>query len=171
MRGSPANAGTCGPGSLIGTATVAAGAGEDPVHVERQGLPDGPYKGAPFGLASSCPPMAGPFNLGVVVVRAAIQVDPNTAALTITSDPLPQIRRWGAVADQSASNVAIDRAGFTFNPTNCAPQQITATVTGRRARRLTSRARSSGGLCEPAVRPLLHGVHAGRDQQSRVVRA
>jgi hypothetical protein len=124
-----ANAGTCGLGSLIGTATVAAGAGEDPFTLSGKVFLTGPYKGAPFGLSVAVPAIAGPFNLGVVVVRAAIQVDPNTAALTITSDPLPQYVD-GVQLRLRTIAVAIDRVGFTFNPTNCASQQITATVGG-----------------------------------------
>ena len=83
------------------------------------------YKGAPFGLSIVVPAKAGPFTLtgtngaGSVVVRAAINIDPHTAALTITSDPLPTALD-GIPLQLKVVNVTIDRPGFTFNPTSCA---------------------------------------------------
>jgi hypothetical protein len=62
-------------------------------------------------------------------VRAKIEVDPNTAALTVTSDPLPQILD-GIPLRLRTANVTVDRPGFIFNPTNCAQQQIEGTLTG-----------------------------------------
>jgi hypothetical protein len=88
----------------------------------------GPYKGQPFGLSVVVPAKAGPFNLGNVVVRSAIHVDPNTAALTIVSDPLPQIIDGIPLRIQTV-NVTINREGFIFNPTNCSSQQVAATIT------------------------------------------
>jgi hypothetical protein len=115
--------GTCGAESLIGHTTVSAGPGISPFGLGGQAYLTGPYRGAPFGLSIVVPAIAGPFNLGTVVVRASIAVDPRTAQLTVTSDPLPQILQ-GIPLDLRTVNVAVDRAGFTFNPTNCQPLAV-----------------------------------------------
>jgi hypothetical protein len=113
-----ASAGACGPASLIGHATTAAGPGADPFWVGGNVFITGPYKGAPFGLSIVVHAVAGPFDLGNVVVRAAIHVDPHTSQLTVTSDPLPRIL-GGIPLDLRTVNVTIDRPSFTFNPTSC----------------------------------------------------
>jgi hypothetical protein len=121
--------GTCGAQSLIGHATVTAGAGSQPFGVTGQVFLTGPYKGAPFGLSIVVPAVAGPFNLGNVIVRAAVGVDPHTAQITVTSDPFPQVVAGVALRVRTV-NVTVDRPGFVFNPTNCSQQQVTGTVTG-----------------------------------------
>jgi hypothetical protein len=124
-----ANQGTCGAGSLIGHVTAGAGAGPDPFYVQGgQAFLTGPYKGAPFGLSFVVPAVAGPFNLGNVVVRAAIHVDPHTAQITVVSDPLPTILQ-GIPLDIRAVNVTVDRPGFMFNPTNCEPLTVGGSLT------------------------------------------
>jgi hypothetical protein len=132
-----ANAGMCGPESLIGETIVSVGLGGDPFSVtggkvyltER-------YAGAPFGLSIVNPAQAGPFILQEghpVVVRAKIEVDLHTAALTITTDPpgsphaIPPIIE-GIPLQIKHVNVTITRPGFTFNPTNCNHMQITGSV-------------------------------------------
>jgi hypothetical protein len=123
-----AGQGTCPQASLIGHTTVTAGPGPDPVTVTGgQVFLTGPYNGAPFGLSIVVPAIAGPFNLGNVVVRAAISVDPHTSQITISSDPLPQIRE-GIPLDVRTINVNIDREGFVFNPTSCEPLSVGATI-------------------------------------------
>jgi hypothetical protein len=124
-----ASRGTCGPPSLIGHTQVAVGAGSHPFWVQGDVFLTGPYEGAPFGLSIVTHAQAGPFNLGNVVVRAAIHVDSHTSALTVSSDPLPQIIDGVPLRIQTV-NVTVDRPGFMFNPTNCSQQQITGTVTG-----------------------------------------
>jgi hypothetical protein len=88
----------------------------------------GPYKGAPFGLSIVTPVLAGPFNLGTIVTRARIEVDPHTAAITVTTDPLPQVVA-GVPTDLRSIDAVIDRPGFMFNPTNCDPQAFAGTAT------------------------------------------
>ncbi len=124
-----ASQGTCGQGSLIGHTTVAAGSGPNPFYVQGgQVFLTGPYKGAPFGLSVVVPAVAGPFNLGNVVVRAAISVDPHTAQITVVSDPLPTVLQ-GVPLDVRTVNVTVDRAGFTFNPTSCEPLSVAGSLT------------------------------------------
>ncbi len=125
-----ANAGTCGPESQLGTASVLAGPGEHPLYVSggRVYLTVG-YKGQPFGLSIVVPAVAGPFNLGNVVVRASIHINPNTSQVMVTSDPLPQSRD-GVPFRLRTVYTEITRPSFTFNPTSCAQQSIAATLTG-----------------------------------------
>jgi hypothetical protein len=123
-----ASQGTCGPESLIGHVTVGVGAGSNPFYVTGQVFLTGSYNGAPYGLAFVVPAVAGPLNLGTVVVRAAVNVDPHTAALTVTSEPLPQILQ-GVPLHIRAVNVTLDRERFVFNPTNCNQLSIQAHMT------------------------------------------
>ncbi|MGD1057692.1 MAG: hypothetical protein ABR992_09810 [Solirubrobacteraceae bacterium] len=115
-----AKVGACEAESEIGSATVGAGPGASPVYLAGRVYLTGPYEGAPFGLSIVVPAVAGPFNLGTIDVGARIEVDPKTAALTISSDPLPQ-RLDGIPLQLKTVNLDIDRAGFTFNPTDCEP--------------------------------------------------
>ncbi len=120
-----AQEGTCGEASKIGTVSVEAGPGPSPLGVRGRVYLTGPYGGAPFGFSIVVPAVAGPFNLGNVVARARIDVDPHTGAITVTSDALPQFRDGVPLRIQTL-NVAIDREGFIFNPTSCTAKQVTA---------------------------------------------
>jgi hypothetical protein len=85
-----------------------------------------PYKAAPFGPSIVVPAKAGPFNLGNVVVRATIYIDPHVAQVTDTSDPFPTI--IDGISNQHGLSIKASTVpGFTFNPTNCNPMAITGT--------------------------------------------
>lgn len=126
--------GECPAGSRIGSVTAATGVGGAPLWIPQPGKTPtaaylaGPYKGAPFSIVSVVPAEAGPFDLGTVVNRAAIQLDPETSLAAIVTDPLPQILEGVPVAYRTL-HVEVDRKNFMLNPTSCAPKKISATVT------------------------------------------
>jgi hypothetical protein len=124
-----ANSGQCSPASRIGGTLIDSGAGSHPAEIPGDMYLTGGYEGAPFGLSIVTKAIAGPLNLGVVVIRARIDVDRRTAALTITSDPLPQIV-LGVPLRLQRVTLDIDRPEFMFNPTSCNAQRLTATVVG-----------------------------------------
>lgn len=123
-----ASQGTCGPETLIGHTTVGAGPGSDPFYIGGNVFLTGPHNGAPFGLSIVTHVLAGPFDLGNVIVRATVRVDPHTAQITATTDSLPTILQ-GIPLDLRTVNVTIDRSGFMFNPTNCSALSVTGTIT------------------------------------------
>jgi hypothetical protein len=128
-----ASSGTCGPESQIGHATVAVGPGPEPFYAPGNVFITGPYRGAPFGLSVVARAKAGPFDLGNVVVRARINVDPHTTQIVVTPDSsgtyaIPTILK-GIPLDLRLANVTIDRSGFTFNPTNCSRLAVSGVMT------------------------------------------
>jgi hypothetical protein len=125
----PSTQATCGPESHIGHSTALAGLGPTPVALGGDVYLTGPYKGAPFGILSVTHATAGPFHLGDILVRSTINVDPITAAATITSDEIPAIVK-GAPSQIKQLNVTVDREGFQFNPTNCDQLAITGSLAG-----------------------------------------
>jgi hypothetical protein len=130
-----ASQGTCPAASQIGHAVVASGPGPYPLVLPQPGAPElpiyltGPYKGAPFGLSIVTPVIAGPFNLGTIITRASIAVDPTTAQITVATDPLPQVVK-GVPTNLRQIDSVIDRPGFMFNPTNCNSQSFSGTAWG-----------------------------------------
>jgi hypothetical protein len=148
-----AQSGHCPGASRIGSTRVASGAGSHPFEIDGTVYLTTGYKGAPFGLSIVTHAVAGPFNLGLVVVRARIDVDPETSALTVTSDPLPQIV-FGVPLRLKHVTVNIDRPGFMFNPTSCKAQQVGAVLTGsQNAVATVSSPFAAGGCRSLAFKP------------------
>ncbi len=111
------------------------------------------------------PAKAGPFDLGTVVVRAAIHVDPLTAALSVAADPLPTILD-GIPLRLRTVNVTVDRQRFMVNPTSCAAKSVGGqlrSVTGQVAA-LASRFQASdcGAL---ALKPSLGLTLSGKGRR------
>lgn len=108
---------SCPAGSEVGVAHVGAGSGA-PFYVNGKAYFAGPYKGAPFSVVFITPAVAGPFDLGTVVVRAALYIDPHTAQVSVKSDPFPTILD-GIPLDIRSVGVEMSRPEFTLNPTSC----------------------------------------------------
>ncbi len=109
---------SCPSSSLIGHADIVAGSGPSPLHVSGKVFLSGRYKGAPLSLAVITPATAGPFDLGTVVVRVALSLEPRTARVHAVSDPIPHVY-GGSLLDVRSVSVKLDRDNFTLNPTNC----------------------------------------------------
>jgi hypothetical protein len=112
----------------VGTADVAAGSGITPIHVGAHAYLAGPYKGAPLSVVVITPAVAGPFDLGVVTTRVALNVDPETAKIHAVSDPLPQILD-GIPLDVRSISLELGRPSFTLNPTSCDPSSVLGSAT------------------------------------------
>jgi len=127
----------CPESSEVGTSTAIAGLGTGTygsgaarVALGGKLYLTGPYHGAPFGLLDvTNAEKVGPFDLGKIGVLSTITVNETTAQATVTSNPLPQYVQ-GVPASISEIQVAVDRPGFTFNPTNCSALSVTGTLTG-----------------------------------------
>jgi hypothetical protein len=117
----------CPPASQIGTAVASVGAGSRPLHIGGKVYLAGPYKGAPLSIAVVTPAVSGPYDLGNVVVRAAVHVDPITAQVRTASDPVPQILE-GIPLRLRSVRVSLDRPDFALNPTNCDHLSVDAAI-------------------------------------------
>jgi hypothetical protein len=121
---------SCPSSSFVGTARINAGSGPAPFNTEGRAYLAGRYKGAPVSMVFVTPAVAGPYDLGNVVVRAALNINPETAEVHAVSDPIPNI--FGGIKLGIRSiQVSIDRKQFTNTPTTCRePLPLTTTVFG-----------------------------------------
>jgi hypothetical protein len=134
----------CPASSEVGTVQVTSGAGGEPLSNTGKAYFTGPYKGAPLGLAVIVPAVAGPFDLGNVVVRTALFINPNDTHVTAVSDPFPTIidakgadgHVDGFPIRMRSATITFNRSAYILNPTNCnstaddgAPMSVNATLT------------------------------------------
>jgi hypothetical protein len=151
-EGAEAISGHCPAASRIGKTTVADGVGPNPLWVPQPGKDPtavylgGPYKGAPLSIVAVVPAQAGPFDLGLEVVRSAVFVDPKSAQATAKTDPLPQIIE-GIPILYKAVNVILDRPHFSLNPTSCAQKQTQATLTSTQGKVATPSSSYAASNC------------------------
>jgi hypothetical protein len=119
---------SCPDDSRVGGATIQAGTGSKPLQIGGDVFLAGPYKGAPVSLAVITPALAGPFDLGTVVVRVPLKVDPETAQINPDTE-IPDVF-GGAKLDIRSIFVNVNRKEFTLNGTNCAPHAVAGNLLG-----------------------------------------
>jgi hypothetical protein len=120
---------SCPAKSEIGTTSTESGTGANPVKLAGKAYLSGPYKGAPLSMAVITPAVSGPFDLGTVVVRVALNVNPKTAQVNAVSDAIPDVF-GGVKLDLRSINVNVNRKQFMHNPTNCAKQATAGFLNG-----------------------------------------
>ena len=120
------------PSSEIGHSIVGAGVGSVLTYVPGKVYLGGPFHGDPLSIIAITPVVAGPFDVGTVVVHEALTLNPKTAEVEVdgsASDPIPHILK-GIPAKLRDLRVYVDRPDFTLNPTSCDPSATTATLFG-----------------------------------------
>ncbi len=123
---------SCPAASEIGHTIVSAGVGTVLAQTPGKLYLAGPYNGSALSLVSVTSAKVGPFDLGTVVIRFALHINPSTAQVEVSangSDPIPHIID-GIVVHVREIRVYVDREKFILNPTNCDPMSISETISG-----------------------------------------
>jgi hypothetical protein len=154
---------SCNEASEIGVATILSGTGSNPLKISGKVYLSGPYKGAPLSAIVITPAVAGPFDLGNVVVRAPLNLDPETAQVNAASE-IPDVF-GGAKLDIRSIFVNLSKKEFTLNGTNCNKAATTGSISGGGADPTNPAAWSSAAVSVPfqgescdalAFKPKLH---------------
>ena len=119
----------CPAASRIGVTNTGAGSGPNPFYAKGKLFLAGPYKGAPLSAVAITPAVAGPFDLGNVVVRSALFVDPATARVSAKTDPIPRFVRGVALRIRDV-RIDLDRKDWALNPTSCDVKSVDVTAHG-----------------------------------------
>lgn len=131
---------SCPAASQVGRTLAGAGVGSSLTYVPGKLYLAGPFGGDPLSVVAITPVLAGPFDAGVVVVREALTLNPETAEVEVDgahSDPIPHILQ-GIPLDLRDLRVIADRPEFTLNPTSCEPERARATLFGAGANLFSS---------------------------------
>ncbi|HEX3361798.1 MAG TPA: hypothetical protein VHS74_12460 [Solirubrobacterales bacterium] len=123
---------SCPANSEVGHTLVGSGVGNVLAYAPGKLYLAGPYHGSNISLVSITAAKVGPFDLGTVVVRFALRIDPETAEVFVDSqgsDPIPHIVD-GIPIHLRDIRAYVDRPNFTLNPTSCAKKSTASTVLG-----------------------------------------
>jgi hypothetical protein len=147
---------SCPAASRLGTATIVTGAGPDPLYLSGSVYLAGPYRSAPYSLIVIVPVLAGRFDLGTLSARIAVEVDPETAQLHLTSEPFPTILA-GIPIDLRSIRLDLDRSGLIRNPSSCAETAIAGIATSEQGTAVPISNRFQVGDCAAlALKPRLN---------------
>jgi hypothetical protein len=156
---------SCPSSSEVGSAHVGAGSGA-PFFVTGHAYLAGPYRGAPFSIVVITPAVAGPFDLGTVVVRSALFINPLTAQVSVQSDPFPTILD-GIPLDLRNITVEVTRSQFTLNPTSCSKMAVTGSSVGDSSQAPLSYAFQVGGCTGLPFKPTFTASTQGKASKAK----
>jgi hypothetical protein len=156
---------SCPSSSEVGGAHVGAGSGA-PFFVTGHAYLAGPYRGAPFSIVVITPAVAGPFDLGTVVVRSALFINPLTAQVSVQSDPFPTILD-GIPLDLRNITVEITHNQFTLNPTSCSKMAVTGSSVGDSSQAPLSYAFQVGGCTGLPFKPTFTASTQGKASKAK----
>jgi len=120
---------SCPNDSKIGVAKVEAGTGPSPLQIEGDAYLAGPHRGAPLSIAVVTPAIAGPFDLGNVVVRVPLFLQPENARINPKTNAIPDVFGGTKLSIRSIF-LNINRNDFTLNGTNCRNQETEGGIFG-----------------------------------------
>ncbi len=126
------NSPSCPLASEIGRTLVGAGVGPGLTYAPGKLYLAGPYNGSAMSIAAITAARVGPFDLGTVVIRSALKIDPETAEVFVDatgSDAIPHIIQ-GVPVHARDIRVYVDKPEFALNPTNCSRTSTASTVLG-----------------------------------------
>jgi hypothetical protein len=126
------NAPSCPKASEVGRTLAGAGVGPSLAYAPGKVYLAGPYNGSALSIAAITAAKVGPFDLGTVVIRAALKINPETAEVFIDptgSDPIPHIIK-GIPVHARDIRVYVDKPDFVLNPTSCERTSTASTVLG-----------------------------------------
>jgi hypothetical protein len=156
---------SCPAASQIGHTLVGTGVGAVLAYVPGKIYLAGPYHGDPFSLVSVTSARVGPFDLGTVVIRFALRIDPTTAQVSVdpsASEPIPHIID-GIVTHVRDIRVYVNRENFTLNPTSCNPMQISSTLSSGQGQSATISSPFQASNCQAlAFKPQFNVSTSGR---------
>jgi hypothetical protein len=137
----------CPAASKVGTLTTGAGSGPSPFYVSGNLYLAGPYKGAPLSVVAITPAVAGPFDLGNVVVRSAVSINRTTAQVSANTDEIPQFLKGVALRIRDV-RIKLDRDNWTINPTSCDESTVNLSARGASGAVAERSTRFQVGDCE-----------------------
>jgi hypothetical protein len=123
---------SCPKNSEIGHSLVGSGVGNVLAYAPGKLYLAGPYHGSQLSIVSITAAKVGPFDLGTVVVRFALKINPETTEVSVDgaqSDPIPHIVD-GIPVHLRDIRAYVDRPNFTLNPTSCAKKSTASTILG-----------------------------------------
>jgi hypothetical protein len=123
---------SCPASSEIGHVLGGAGVGSVLTYAAGRLFLAGPYQGDPLSVVAIVPAVAGPFDVGTIVTRQALTLDPETGEAQVDgshSDPIPHILA-GIPLKVRDIRANVDRPEFTLNPTSCDREKFKAELWG-----------------------------------------